>query len=233
MITDKEIKKIKLWIFLAFFILSLLLFLFSGVINFNETSLGILFSGGIYVSMVLYMLLLALTASTSLPSSVVVFAGIALFPIYILVLLTIGGLFLGQSFMFFFTKKFGEEGLVSYSKMKGNRLKAFLRLLKMNTTSFVVLFAFFYFFPPNLSSVAGALGDMKFKKFISIALTGNSLNFIGFIFLSYGLYSLNWFIVIPAAVLLTAFSLVPLYIYRRNLGDILMFVFNREIKFLK
>jgi uncharacterized membrane protein YdjX (TVP38/TMEM64 family) len=227
---NREIKKIKLYIFLAFFLISFLLVLFSGVISFDEETLGGILSQGFYVSIILYTLLIAITVSTSLPSSVVAFAGIALFSLYILIPMTVVGLFIGLSFMYYFTEKFGEEGLESYAKLKGKRLQAFLRLININTTSFVVLFTFFYFFPSNLASVAGSLGDMKFKKFISIALIGNTINFSGFIFLSYGIYSANWYFIVPSVSVLIAMSLTPLFIYRRSIEDILSFIFNREIK---
>jgi uncharacterized membrane protein YdjX (TVP38/TMEM64 family) len=228
---DKEIKRIKLWIFIAFFIISFLLVLFSGVINFDESTLGGILSQGFYISVILYTLLISITVSTSLPSSVVAFAGIALFPLYSIIPMTAVGIFLGLSFMYYFTKKFGEEGLESYAKLKEKQLHAFLNLIKLKSTSIVVLFTFFYFFPSNLASVAAALSDMKFKKFISIAFVGNTLNFSSFIFLSYGIYSANLYYIIPSVLILLALSLVPIYIYRRSIGDILTFIFNKEIKF--
>jgi len=231
MITEKNIKRIKFWIFISFLVLSFLLVLFVGALNFNETALGNFLSKGMIISPILYTLLIVITSSTSLPSSIVALAGLALFPLYLLIPLTVIGMFAGLCFMFYFAKQFGEEGLRSYSKIEGNKLKAFVKLLKLDSTSFVVLFTFFYFLPSNLASVAAALGDMKFKKFVLITLVGNFLNLGGFIFLSYGVYSANLYIILPSAMVLVADSLIPLYIYRRNIEDIVLFIFNKKISF--
>jgi len=222
-------KRLRFYIFIAFVVLSILLVFFSGIMNYNEGTIGNLLLKYDYISMPIYILLVSIAIATTLPVSVAVLAGFFIFTLYELILLTILGMIAGIYFLFYASRKFGKEGFKEYVKLKGERLKAFRNLLEADSTSLIVLLTFVYFFPSNLAGVVAGITNTKFYRFAIICLIGNLINSAAFIFLAYGIYILSWIYIIPSSIVLVLNTAVPLYIYRKHMKDIIILAFNRKV----
>ena len=123
---DKKGRK-KFIIFLTVTVLSLALVLFVGILHYNVESIKNLISNYYSLSIIIYILLIAIAAATTLPITVTLIVGILFFSFGIAILYAFLGVYLGALFMYLFSRLTGRGILEYYAR--GSKLKALNKLI--------------------------------------------------------------------------------------------------------
>ena len=221
-------KKIKLGIFLTFFIISLSLFFITVVLDYNHITVQNIIIKHEYFSVFLYIILVAIAAVTTIPITVTLVAGVFIFSFWLTVFYAFLGILIGASILFLFSRKMGRKVFVEYAEFKKGRLRALNDLLQENSLNIILLFNFIYFFPSNLAHMIGGITKINFSKFLFLTIIGNFPNMFSITLLVYGIINSNTIFIVIAVIILILTTGIPLYIYRKHMKDILVIAFNRK-----
>lgn len=223
-----DAKKIKFILFIIFAVLSLVVVFFAGYLKWDIDVIKNLISMYYLLSILIYIILVAIAAATTLPISVIVAAGILIFSFPVAVLYAFIGILIGAYFVFLITRYSGKEFFKEYSRLKGGKLKAFNILLESNAFSFLMLLNFVYFFPSNLAHMVAGITNTKFSKFLFATAAGNFPNTFAVALFIEGLYKTNNIYIIISVCILILATAIPLYIYRKHMKDVIVLAFDYE-----
>jgi uncharacterized membrane protein YdjX (TVP38/TMEM64 family) len=221
---DKK-NKLKFIIFIAVAVISILLVLFVGIFNYNVENVKGLISSHIIISIIIYIGLIAVASATTLPITVTLIAGILVLSFKEALLYALIGVYLGAFLLYLFSIKTGKGILHYYAK--GEKLKILDKLIHENAFSLVILLNFVYFFPSNLAHIVAGITNLKLRKFF-IAMFGNLINTSSVAIIILGILNQNYIYVSAGIIILVLVTVIPLYIYRRHMRDLIILGFSRN-----
>jgi uncharacterized membrane protein YdjX (TVP38/TMEM64 family) len=221
-------KKLKFVLFLIVVLFSFLLIFFSSSLNFKSEDIESMLLAYYYPMTLTYILLMAVASATTLPITVVLAAGTAIFPYYTLILYSFIGILIGAVSLYYFSKYTGKDFLEDYTEMRGGKYKALKDFMKKDVTGLLIILNFTYIFPSTLGHVVAGVTNTKFWKFLLIALAGNFINVIGVILIVKGLYTTNYSYFSAGILILILSGAVPIFIYRKYIKDILVIAFTQK-----
>jgi len=222
-----ESKEVKFYVFSIFSILSVALIFLAGILHYNTQSVSNLLLNYRNTALIIYVVLIAIAAATTLPISVVLVAGIFIFSFWEALLYAFLGIYLGSIAVYFFAKHTGKDFINEYTNLKGEKLKALHKLIKEKSLSLVILLNAVYFIPSNIGHIIGGILNMNFLMFLFAITIGNFPNVVGVALIVLGVYSnyIYFFIGIVIIVLNTA---VPLYIFRKHIRELVIIAFSKK-----
>lgn len=223
-----NLKKIKNYLIIIFIIVYIGIFVFEGIFNFNQGVISNLLSRYQGFAGLIYVLLLTIGMAVGLLTAVIVFSGFFVFNFSELIILTIIGVILGISLIFILARVFGHKAFMEYLKVHEKRKEKLKELFTRDSTALTILFNFIFFLPSTFGGIVGGLADIKLYKFIPISIIGNLINQIAFIFLLYGTQNGKMIFLIPSIIVLILNTLIPIIIYRKNIGDVFRIIFKRK-----
>lgn len=221
-------KKLKFVLFLIVILFSFLLIFFSSLLNFKPENIESMLLAYYYPMTLVYILLMAVASSTTLPITAVLAAGTAIFPYYTLILYSFIGIVIGAVSLYYFSKYTGRDFLEDYTEMKGGKYKALKDFMKKDVTGLLIILNFTYIFPSTLAHVVAGVTNTKFWKFLLIATAGNFINAFGVTLVAKGFYTANYSYFSAGLGILVLSSAIPIFIYRRYLKDILIIAFTQK-----
>lgn len=216
--------KIRFVIFLAIIIISVIIVLFAGILHYNVESVKNLISNYYSISIIIYVVLIAIAAATTLPITVTLIAGILLFSFWAALFYAFLGVYLGALVMYLFSRLTGRGILENYAK--GRKLKALTKLIHGDKFGIVLLLNLVYFFPSNLAHIIAGITKLDFWKFSLATIIGNYPNVFAVALLTQGALIISARYIILSVIILTLVTAIPLYIYRRHMRDMLLLGFS-------
>jgi len=226
-LSKMDFKKLKFYSFITFFILSLSLILFSGLFHFNLTSIGSLLERYDNAASVIYVTLITLATATTLPINVTILSGMLVFPVYYIILLTLIGVLIGVHILFYMSRNITEDEFRRYTKIRKDKLKDIVDLLRKDSLAFVVLLTFVYAFPSNLAGMIAGFTKMKLYKFVTISIIGHGISATSVILMVHNLYIGNSLNVAIFLTILILNTLIPIIIFRKSIKDVFDLAFKR------
>jgi uncharacterized membrane protein YdjX (TVP38/TMEM64 family) len=221
-------KKLRKYSLIILLILYIGIIIFESSFNFNQGVLSKLFSNYEDFAQPLYVLIILISLLIGLVSSAVVLAGVFIFNLPTIIILTSIGIILGIPLIFVLSKIIGHNAFDKYLNLNENKEKKLRQIFKNDSTALVILFNFVFFLPSNLGCIVGGLRGFKMIRSIIISIIGNLINQISFIFLMFGILynNLNYLILSLLAIMLN--TGIVLIIYRKNIRNVLMITFKKE-----
>jgi len=223
-----EYRKIKSIIFILIAVFSVIAFFFADYLNYDTQTIKSLISQNYYLSVFIFLILIIVAAITTLPISAASIPGVLVFSFVNTLFYVMIGIVTGASLLYYLSKKLGRDFIKEYSDLKGGRLKAFNELLHENSFRFVILLNFVYFFPSNLAHMVAGITNLKISKFLFATIVGNFLNSFSIILLIFGIINKNTIYIFLGVLVLALTTLTSLYIFRRDIKDILILSFSEK-----
>jgi uncharacterized membrane protein YdjX (TVP38/TMEM64 family) len=220
--------KTKWVIFLGIVILSLVITFFAGYLNYSVDHVQSLILHYKAISILIYIALIAIAAATTLPITVALIAGILVFTFTEALLYAFLGVYIGAFVMYILSIKTGKEAFHEYGKLGTGKLKILNRLLHKHSFSLALLFSFVYFFPSNIAHIVAGVTNMNFWKFSFVTIVGNFPNVFAVALLVVGVLRVNTFYFVSAIIILILVTIIPLYVYRKHMKDIILIAFSKD-----
>jgi uncharacterized membrane protein YdjX (TVP38/TMEM64 family) len=221
-------KKIKFIIYIIFGILSMLLILVPLITNFSSSNVEAILRQYYAYSISIYVILIAIAAATTLPISIVLIAGRFVFGFWTSIIYAFLAIFIGASAVYLLSAKMGREFLIDYGNIKGKRLKAFNSLIHNNSVSITLLLNWVYFTPSNLAHMVAGITKMDFRKFLIITGIGNFPNVLAIAMIAEGVFTKNYLLFSSGILIILLITIIPLYIFRKHVREILMISFGKN-----
>ena len=220
--------KTKFIIFLIIAVISLAVVVFVGILNYNVSSVKSLILSYKSFSILIYIILIAIAAATTLPITATLIAGMLVFSFTESLLYAFLGIYIGAFVMYIISLKTGRGALMEYSHLGKGKLKVLNMLIHENSFSLVLFLNFVYFFPSNLAHMIAGATNLDFKRFSFATIIGNFSNTFSVALLIFGLINMNYNYVITAIIFLILITGIPLYVYRRHFRDIIVIAFSKK-----
>jgi len=215
-------------IFIILIVISISAFLFADYLNYDVQTIKSLISQNYYLSVFIFLILIIVAAITTLPISVASIPGVLVFSLVNTVFYVMIGIVVGAFILYYLSKWLGKKFVDEYAELKGGKLRAFNELMHENSFRFVILLDFVYFFPSNLAHMVAGITNLKISKFLFATIVGNFLNSFSIILLIFGIINQNISHIVIASLVLALTTLIPLYIFRRDIKDILILSFSEK-----
>lgn len=223
-------KKFRKYFFIALLILYAGIIIFEAIFHFNGTIINKLFSNYENFAQPIYVFIVIFAILTGLLSGAVVFSGFFIFNVFTLIILTSIGIILGVLLIFILSRKLGHKPFEEYIKKKEGRAEKLKEIFKKDSVALAILFNFVFFLPSTLGNIILGLGESKLTKLIIISIIGNLINQIAFIFFTFGIQYNNLAYSIPSLSALILNTGIPIWLYKRNIKDVLTITFRRKRK---
>ncbi|HTY44101.1 MAG TPA: hypothetical protein VMC80_02565 [Patescibacteria group bacterium] len=223
-------KKLRKYLLIALIILYIGIIIFESAFNFNQKIIGNLLSNYEDFAQPLYVLMIIFAIIIGLISSAVVLSGFFIFNMPTLVILTSIGVIVGVPLIFILARKIGRKSFEQYIDLKKGKAEKLKEIFRKDSMALIVLFNFVFFLPSTFGGIVGGLGVKKLTKPIVISLIGNLINQISFIFFISGIQFNNLSYLVPSVLALALNTGIPLWIYRKNIGDVLRITFRKDKK---
>jgi uncharacterized membrane protein YdjX (TVP38/TMEM64 family) len=222
--------KKKFYIFLVFVLVSIIVFISSGFLGFNENTIQSFLSMSHTVSALTFTLLFIALTTFSFSVSAMTSLGALLFPWQEVIIYSMIGI-LGSSIIdFYISRKLGRNYIQNYLDKRGGKIEKFDDILEKNPAKSVFILSTIFFVPPTIPNFLGGITNLKLKKYIFVTFLGNLPNTFLTVYLIDGILKSNPSQVYFSTIALVIVTTLALYFYSGEIREIVKLSIPRAFK---